>query len=94
MIIRRGDEDVIETSIIVQDDVVPSVSIMPSVDIPYAFARKNGVVLRSQQDGRLAVALCAGADPMSLLEVRRYLAMPFDVEFVEQAVFDTYLAEH
>ena len=94
MIIRRGDEDVIETSVVVIDGIAPTASIMPSVDIPYAFARKNGVVLRSQQDGRLAVALCAGADPVSLLEVRRYLAMPFDVEFVEQAVFDTYLAEH
>jgi general secretion pathway protein E len=56
--------------------------------IPYAFARKFGVVL----DGE-AVAMREGADRHALLELRRHLARPFDVAFVEPATFDRLLAQ-
>ena len=92
MKIKRGEAGMVEevgsTEIIAREDEVAV------VDIPYAFAKRNGVVLRAQKDGRIAVALCDGADPLSLLEVRRHLAMPFDVEIAEKPVFDRYLAEH
>lgn len=66
----------------------------PPIDIPYAFAKKHGVVLRLQNEERMTVALRNGADPNALLEVRRYLAMPFDVEVADNATFDRYLGEH
>jgi general secretion pathway protein E len=92
--IRRGDETVLDPPAVDETQAVAIKNVLPLVDIPYGFARSNGVVLRSQADGRLAVAMLVGADPVTLLEVRRYLAMPFDVEFVEQSLFDQYLAEH
>ena len=64
------------------------------LDIPYGFARDNGVVLMGEADGRLKVALREGADPITLLEVRRYLAMPFDVELTPVAQFERYLSDH
>ena len=66
----------------------------PLLDIPYGFAREHGVVLLKQEDKRLSVALREGADPMILLEVRRHLAMPFDVDFVDVPTFDKHLSNH
>ena len=65
----------------------------PVVTIPYAFARKFGVVLQPGEDGRLAVALRAGADPRVLLEVRRHLAQSFDVSFADAQAFDRLLSD-
>ncbi|MGV3771005.1 MAG: type II secretion system ATPase GspE [Sphingobium phenoxybenzoativorans] len=65
------------------------------IDIPYAFARKFGVVLLNGTDtGRLAVAMREGGDPRVLLEVRRHLAQSFDIEFVDAAQFDRHLSDH
>ena len=64
------------------------------LDLPYAFAKSRGVVLLKREDGRLQVAMRAGSDPADLLEVRRYLAMPFDVEIAEPAEFDRHLSDH
>jgi general secretion pathway protein E len=94
MKIRRGDNAVVEAPDMIVESTSPASQNLAAVDIPYAFAKKNGVVLRAQQDGRLSVALCEGADPIALLEVRRHLAMPFDVEMAERSTFDRYLAEH
>ncbi len=94
MKIRRGDETVLEIQDPEISDSERASAPLSIVDIPYPFAKENGVVLKAQQDGRLAVALRAGSDPVALLEVRRYLAMPFDVEIAEQATFDRYLSEH
>lgn len=71
----------------------PDTGAMP-LDLPYAFAKSRGVVLLNREDGRLHVAMRAGADPADLLEVRRYLAMPFDVEIAEPADFDRHLSDH
>ena len=51
--------------------------ITPLLDLPYAFAKAHGLVLRHESNARLIVAMREGADPLLLLEVRRYLAMPF-----------------
>ena len=62
--------------------------------IPYTFARDRGVLLLSGDADRLAVAVREGADPQALLEIRRYLAMPFDVELVDAGAFEALLGEH
>ena len=68
------------------------------IDIPYAFARKYGVVIVSGQDdeadARLKVALREGGDPRVLVEVRRHLARSFDIEIVDARAFDKHLSDH
>ncbi|MEG8030504.1 ATPase, T2SS/T4P/T4SS family [Sphingomonas aurantiaca] len=66
---------------------------LPQITIPYAFARKFGVVVdHTDTDSHLTIAMRAGADPKVLLELRRYLGRPFDVGFVEQIAFDRLLS--
>jgi general secretion pathway protein E len=76
----------------------PAVAIPPvpprPIDIPYVFARKNGVVLLPPEGERLTIAVREGSDPRVLLEVRRHLARSFDVRFVEPAQFDRHLSDH
>ena len=67
---------------------------LPLVTIPYAFARRFGVVMQPGTDGRLSVALREGADPQVLLEVRRHLAQSFDVVPVGAPAFDRLLSDH
>lgn len=63
------------------------------VAIPYNFARTFGTVLVDAADGRISVALREGADPRALLEVRRVLGRPFDVDIVEAPAFDQLLSD-
>ncbi|WP_416194497.1 GspE/PulE family protein [Sphingomonas sp. 10B4] len=60
--------------------------------IPYAFARRFGVVLDPTHD-HLTVAMREGSDPKVLLELRRHLARAFDVTFVVATEFDRLLSE-
>ena len=76
------------------DAVVTLGQLTPLLDLPYAFAKAYGLVLRHESNDRLIVAMREGADPVMLLEVRRYLAMPFDVEIVDNQTFDRYLSDH
>jgi general secretion pathway protein E len=63
------------------------------VNIPYAFAKRFGVALLGEEEGRLLVAVRDGCDPRSLIEVRRYLARSFDVQFMPADRFDRILSE-
>jgi len=63
------------------------------VAIPYGFARRFGVVLQAGEDGHFAASLREGADPGVLLELRRYLARPFDVSFASPEAFDRLLQD-
>jgi general secretion pathway protein E len=60
--------------------------------IPYAFARRFGVVLDPTHD-QLTIAMREGSDPKVLLELRRHLARVFDVTFVAAPEFDRLLSE-
>ena len=66
---------------------------VPMVGIPYAFARKFGVVLEPGDAGHFSVALREGADPKVLLELRRHLARSFDVTFAKPDDFDRMLSD-
>lgn len=88
----EDDDDVPMVSLTAPDFVGDDTAL--AVDIPYGFARDHGVVLLKKGDGRLVVALREGADPMSLLEVRRHLAMPFDVEMAGKEQFERHLSDH
>ncbi|WP_294212303.1 GspE/PulE family protein [uncultured Sphingomonas sp.] len=101
MIIRPGSE-IDEPAALADPDVAPVVEPtpplpldpLPMLAIPYAFARRFGVVVQhTDTDTHLTVALRTGADPRALLEVRRYLARPFDVVIVEAPAFDRLLSD-
>ena len=64
---------------------------LPVREIPYAFAKTNGVVLMPSDDGRPTIALREGADPVVLIEVRRHLGQPIQVRKVAATEFDRYL---
>ncbi|MDM8009715.1 MAG: type II secretion system protein GspE, partial [Parasphingorhabdus sp.] len=66
----------------------------PLLDLPYGYSRDHGILLRSMDGERASIAMRAGADPSALLEVRRYLALPFDVELVDGPAFERLLSDH
>ena len=77
-------------------DTAPAVevergSVAPVPDIPYAFAKANGVVLVPGENGRPTVALREGSDPTILIEVRRHVGQPISVRKVSQSEFDRHL---
>ena len=79
-----------------QDDVssaAPMPMSTPMPDLPYAFARNNGYVVRSN-GGAPIVVMRADADPAMLLEVRRFLARPFAVEVALADVFAAHMSDH
>ena len=86
MKIAMGGEEALAAA-----DEAPFIAVI--VSIPYAYARKFGTVLIEAGEGRIAVALREGGDPRALLEVRRVLGRPFDVEIVDAARFDVLLSE-
>ena len=65
---------------------------LPLAPLPYAFARRFGVVLDTGGP-ELRVALREGADAKALLEVRRVVGRPFDVEIVAAPAFDRLLGD-
>ncbi len=65
-----------------------------ALDIPYAFARRHGVVVTGDGDDRWTVTFREGGDPAALVEVKRYLARPIAVESATAAEFDRLLSDH
>ncbi len=100
--IRRGTEDDAVADIADIVDIGAGIPHLPPatptptplpLTIPYGFARKFGVALLRADDGHLAVGLREGEDPRVLIEVRRFMAKPFDVEWVPPEAFDRLLSE-
>ena len=60
---------------------------------PYPFARDAGVLLGQATTDRAAVVLRDGADPAVLLELRRHLGRPLEIERVDAVAFDRLLSE-
>jgi len=61
--------------------------------LPYAFARRNGVIALPGEEAA-QVFMRDGADPMSLLEVRRASRGPLAVSMLDAAAFEARLSEH
>ncbi len=68
-----------------------SIPVSAILDIPYAFAKANGVVMVPREDDGVTIALREGSDPAVLIEVRRHLARSFEVTRVSGQEFDRYL---
>ena len=60
--------------------------------IPYAFAKSNGVVLTSLDDGLAQVAVRSDANAGALAEVRRALGVPVRARRIDSAQFDELIA--
>jgi general secretion pathway protein E len=74
-------------------DVAEAPAAPPAAKIPYGFAKRFGVAVLSEEDGQILVALREGGEPRSLIEVRRYLARPFEVSVVPAPRFEAILSE-
>ena len=101
MKIGRGiDHDIAPAGIAANTDAATPIELgvraqpIPGFDLPYAFARKHGFVVIRKDDGTASVAMRADADPLILLEVRRFLATPFEVEVAASEKFSAYMSEH
>jgi len=60
--------------------------------LPYGFAKRNGVILLDAGDIAM-VGLREGADPLALVETRRALGRPLQVQSMDQAEFDRRLSD-
>ena len=60
--------------------------------LAYGFAKRHGVILLSAGD-RARVAVREGADPSALIEARRALGVPLEVEPLSRSAFDRRLSE-
>ncbi len=60
--------------------------------LPYGFAKRNGVILLDAGDIAV-VGLRQGADPLALIETRRALGRPLQVQAMDQAEFDRRLSD-
>ncbi len=74
--------------------LVSGMAAVQSVDLPYAFARRHGVILTIADDGAIHAQLREGSDPAVLVEIRRHFARSFTVEVVPGSMFDRALADH
>ena len=61
--------------------------------IPYGFARRHGLVATGESEGRLDIAMREGADPQSLIELRRFLGRAFAIHKVDAPAFDRLLSD-
>jgi general secretion pathway protein E len=66
----------------------------PLLDLPYSFAKANGLVIQQLDEGRLTIAVRDDADPAILLEISNMVTLPIDLEFVSKPRFNIYLSAH
>ncbi|MET0280113.1 MAG: type II secretion system ATPase GspE [Steroidobacteraceae bacterium] len=63
----------------------------PERTLPFAFARRHGLVLREVRDGTARCALRADANPVAIAEARRMLRLPLQLERVTEEEFERLL---
>lgn len=69
----------------------PAAAVPPERRLPFAFARRHGVLLKGIVDGRAHVIVRRGAGPAGVAEVRRYLGLPLTLHDVAEETFETLL---
>ncbi len=60
---------------------------------PYAFAKRHGVLVGDEAEGRLTVHYRPPLKPMTLAELRRFLRCPLRLEVISDADFEARLAQ-
>jgi general secretion pathway protein E len=61
--------------------------------LPYGFAKKFGLAVIGEAEGKVALAMRQGADPKARVEARRFLARPHPVSAAALDEFDRILSE-
>src|SRR3546814_15607663 len=61
--------------------------------IPYAFAKRFGVVVLGEEGAGVSVGLREGDDPRALTEVRRVLGRPLAINRIDRKAFERLLSE-
>ena len=69
------------------------VAVLAPANLPYAFARRHGVVITAAGEDATTVAVRAGADPKALIEVRRVVGRALAIEQVAAERFDQLLSQ-
>ena len=70
-----------------------SAGVSPGVSLPFAFAKRHGVLIASANDGVINLQCREDINDASLHEVRRHLAMPLNLQFIDSAMFDAMLQQ-
>jgi general secretion pathway protein E len=65
----------------------------PPRPLPFSFAKRHGVLVRSIDDEHAAVAVRRGASPHAVAEVRRHLRRPLTIERVDPERFEALLQQ-
>ncbi len=63
-------------------------------DLSYAFARDKGLVVLENGNGRVRLGVKPGADPFSLIEARRVLRQPLELQPLDAQKFEQALTDH
>ncbi len=75
------------------EPTIPAVATAGHKVLPFSFAKRHGVLIRSYEDGFADTIYRAGAAPTSLAEVRRFSPMPLKLSRVSSEAFDAMLQQ-
>ena len=70
---------------------MPPKPVAPVGRLPFAFAKRHGVLVRGVVDGKAQVVYREGAAPSAVAELRRFLGIPLVIERVGGTAFDELL---
>jgi len=59
---------------------------------PFMFAKRHGVLVTGEEDGMAVVMHTADVDPVSVVELRRFMGQPLKLQVVDREKFDSLLA--
>jgi general secretion pathway protein E len=65
----------------------------PPRPVPFAFAKRHGVLIRALSEDSVDAVIRKGASPLAIAEVRRHLRRPLKIEQVDAAQFDALLRQ-
>ena len=89
-----GIDGVFSASPVAEPEPEPVVEAVGSTKtLPFAFAKRHGVLIRGYEDGKADTVYRAGASPVSLAEVRRFSPLPLKLSRVSAEAFDAMLRQ-
>jgi general secretion pathway protein E len=59
---------------------------------PFMFAKRHGLLVTGEEDGKVVVMHTADVDPVSVVELRRFMGQPLKLQVVDKEKFDSLLA--
>jgi len=59
---------------------------------PFMFAKRHGVLVAGEEDGRAVVLHTAEIDPVAIVELRRLMGKPLKLQLVDNDTFDSQLS--